>query len=481
MDKTSALLPDVSLQEHQKKVLNKLRDHPINVLLYHDLGSGKSLSSIAAAEQAGQPYTAVVPAALRQNFINEQDKFTDKETPSSVLSYSELARDKLIPHPETLIFDEAHRLRNQESKQTSNAITAADKAQNTILLSGTPVVNDPADFASMMSMLTKKHITPEEFRARYVKEHEVDPGLIKRILGYTPGVEEGLANEDELRHLLAGHVDYYKPDKSVVPVQYEDIPVEMSSEQAQLYQAMWNKLPWILKWKLKWQFPLNHNELTRMTSFLTGPRQVGLSTLPFMRANANAYKAFQQSPKLQKAVELLKDQLKDPRAKALVFSNFIDAGLTPYAAALDKAKIPNRIFDGTLSDVQRKKLVDDYNSNKIRAVLLGPSGTEGLSFKGTQAIQLLDPHFNAVRGRQAIGRGLRYDSHFDLPDDLKNVRVQRFISRLPLGLKDRLLSMVGFDREAERLAADDHLTQMALRKDKLNHQFLDLLKDIGSQ
>jgi hypothetical protein len=330
-----------------------------------------------------------------------------------------------------------------------------------------------------MSMLTNKEITPEEFRHRYVEEKEVSPGLIKRILGYTPGVEEGLAHEDELKELLKGHVDYYAPSKDVVPVKYEDVPVEMSNEQSQLYQAMWNKLPWILKWKLKWQFPLNHSELTRMTSFLTGPRQVGLSTLPFMRSNANPYKAFQQSPKLQAAMSSLQERLKDPRAKALVFSNFIGAGLTPYSEALTRAGISNRIFDGTLNDISRKKLVNDYNTNKLRVILGGPSSTEGISTKGTNLIQLLDPHFNAVRSRQSVGRGLRYDAFFDTPEDLKNVTVQRYISRLPLGFKDRLLSMVGFDRESERLATDDYLRAMADKKERLNNQFLSVLQEIG--
>jgi SNF2 family DNA or RNA helicase len=48
MEKLADLLPEVELQEHQKKLLK--RDPNKNLLLLHSLGSGKTLSSIALAE-----------------------------------------------------------------------------------------------------------------------------------------------------------------------------------------------------------------------------------------------------------------------------------------------------------------------------------------------------------------------------------------------------------------------------------------------
>jgi superfamily II DNA or RNA helicase len=479
--KWADIVPTVQLQEHQQHVLDRAKkQRNANMLLLHALGSGKTLTGIGVAEQDKEPYTAVVPASLRPTWQKEQERFTDQKIPSSIMSYSALARGRAPTQLGTLLFDEAHRLRNPGTKQTVAALDAADKAKRTLLLTGTPVVNDPADFAPLMSVLTKEHISPGAFRKRYVAEQEVDPGFFRRILGYTPGITEDIANPDELKELLKGHVDYYAPKDSTVPINYEDITTEMSSEQANLYNAMWNRLPWHIRWKLKQQFPLSRAELSRLTSFLTGPREVGLSTLPFMRSNADPYTAFKHSPKLQAAAKALKEKLKDARTKALIFSNFIGAGLVPYAAALQRAGIPHAVFHGGLSDIERKQLVENYNAGKIRAALLGPSGTEGLSFKGTQLIQILDPYWNPVRGRQAAGRGIRYDSHWGLPEDLQNVTVQRYLARLPLGLQDKLLSMIGFDREANRLAADDYLSQMAARKDELNQKFVNILKEIGN-
>jgi superfamily II DNA or RNA helicase len=477
--KQADLLPDVQLQPHQQKIHSIAKEGPVRLMLMHALGSGKTLTGLSVAEAAKQPYTAIVPASLRPNLEKEREKFTDLHTPGQVMSYTAMAKGDPVKNLGTLIFDEAHRLRNPRSKQTATAQDLANRARNLVLLTGTPIVNEPGDIAPLVSMLRKQEITPEEFAGKFVEERKVNPGLVGRLRGITPGVERNIANENELRSLLKGHIDYYSPNQSAVPTQFENHEVEMSPEQTRLYQAMFDKLPWVVRWKLKHDYPLSREEFLRMQSFMVGPRQVGLSTYPFLRRK-NPDRAFRESTKLQLAMQKLQERLKDPRTKALVFSNFIDAGLTPYSTALTKAGIPNAVFHGGLSDIQRKRLVDDYNANKLRVALLGPSGAEGLSFKGTQLIQQLDPYWHNIRTRQQQGRGLRFDSHTDLPEDLKNVLVQRFVAKLPLGVKDKLLSRVGFNMRGNQVAADDILRSLAARKDRLNHQFLDLLKDVGS-
>jgi hypothetical protein len=139
------------------------------------------------------------------------------------------------------------------------------------------------------------------------------------------------------------------------------------------------------------------------------------------------------------------------------------------------------VFHGGLSDAERRKLVNDFNEGRLRVALIGPSGSEGISLKGSQLFQELDPHFHLTRSRQARGRGIRFDSHVGLPEDLQNVKIQRFIAKLPLGLKDRLLQSVGFDRSSNRRAADDYLRRMAEEKDKLNQQFVKILEEVGSE
>ena len=478
MKKLADLLPDTQLQPHQQALHDAAEEAPLKKMLIHALGSGKTLTAIGAAEANKEPYTAIVPAALRNNFRGEQKNFTDQQLPSKVISYNELAKGTAPQYPNSLIFDEFHRLRNQNSAQSQQALAAAQKAKQLIMLSGTPIVNSPGDLATPVSMLTGKQMTPETFENRYVGPEPKYDNPLAWMLNRPTSHEPGIQHRDELKALLRGHVDYYDPGKPTVPTKYEDHHVEMGKEQAQIYKAMWDQLPYPMKMKLKYDFPMNDNDLEKATSFLTGPRQIGLSTLNYMK-NPDPYKAYGQSPKLQKAMALLQDKFQDPRAKALVFSNFIDSGLSPYAAALQRANIPHAVFHGGLSDAQRKQLVEDYNNNKIRVALLGPSGTEGLSFKGTNLVQLLDPHYNSIRGQQSVGRGLRFGAHEGLPPELQNVTVQRLIARLPPGLAARMMSVFG-GNPAEP-ATDDHLIAMAKRKEALNDKFMKLLQEVGTR
>jgi SNF2 family DNA or RNA helicase len=186
--------------------------------------------------------------------------------------------------------------------------------------------------------------------------------------------------------------------------------------------------------------------------------------------------AFQTSSKLQAAISSLKETLaKNPQAKALVYSNFVDAGLTPYGAALEHEKIPYGQFHGSMTDEERKQALDDYNSGKSRVLLLGPAAAEGISAKGTQLIQLLDPHWNEARMGQARGRGLRFDSHEGLPEELRNVKIQRFVAKMPP--PGWLGSLFG---EKPRPSADEILERESARKEALNEQFREVLRRVGS-
>lgn len=481
MRKLADLLPGVNLQPHQEAIETEAANQPLRKLLVHSLGSGKTLTSIAASEARKEPYTAVVPASVRPTWQAEQEKFTDKKLPSQVLSYSQLALGHKPQNTDSLIFDEAHRLRNPRSQSAQQAMAMSQKAKQILMLTGTPIVNEPADLATPISMLTGKKIAPRDFTSKFVEEKPKGTGIFSRLFGAKPHMEVNIKHRDELRKMLEGHVDWHSPDKPVVPVSREDISVDMGPEQNQLYQAMWNKLPFYLRWKLKSNYPVTNEELAKARSFLTGPRQVSLSTLPFMGKPGDPMKAFSQSPKLMKAHEHLSKLLSDPRAKALVFSNFIDAGLTPYAAKLQSENIPHAIFHGGLSDHERKQLVADYNTGKTRVALLGPSGTEGLSFKGTQLIQQLDPYWNPIRGKQSEGRGLRFDSHAGLPEDLQNVKVQRFISKQPLGWGSRMMGRIGFDQSKKQNATDSYLMSLEQRKQEINQKFMDLLKEVGTR
>jgi superfamily II DNA or RNA helicase len=477
--KSAALNDDVQLQEHQQRIADRISSEDPRMLVYHGLGSGKSLSAIAAAEAAkqvsGGDYGIAVPASLRGNFQKEIGKFTTGSDPE-ILSYTGLGAGKQFQNqPGTLIMDEAHRLRNPNAASARAAASQAARAKRLLLLTGSPITNAPSDMANLLSLLHNKQLTPEEFDRRYVGYKTVRPGLLGWLSGAQPGQQAVVKNEAELRKLLAGKVDY-QPSKTPAGVNVDEqvIRVPLSAEQQKIQKAIRTKIPPGFLWKLDKEFPLSRDELAKLNSFMTGLRQVSLSTQPF-RVDKDHTKAFTQSAKLQEAFKNLKSTLdSDKRKKAIIYSNFVDSGLAPYAAGLEQAKIPHAFFHGGVSPKARQAAVDAYNKGKLRALLIGPAGAEGLSTKGTSLIQLLDPHWHESRSQQARGRGLRFDSHEGLPESLKNVAVQRYLSSSEE--PSFLGKLLGYKRER---TGDEVLERLSGEKEQVNEAFRKLLKEEG--
>lgn len=479
--KQAELMPEVQLQPHQERVKEKFEEDNPRMLLYHGLGSGKSLSAIAAAEAAkansGEDYGIVVPASLRGNFQKEIEKFTQGSSPE-IMSYTGLGLGKKFKEPpKTVIMDEAHRIRNPAGAAANAARDAAYNANRLLLLTGSPITNSPTDLANLISLLRRQPLSPQEFEKRYIGSKKVYPGLFNYLRGITPGTEAVIRNEGELRNLLRGHVDY-QPSKTPegVNVNEETIQAPLTSAQQKIQKALRTKIPPAFLWKLDTEFPLNKDELSRLNSFLTGLRQNSISTAPFRR-DGDSLRAFQQSGKLQLAMKKLREVIDaDERKKAIIYSNHIGAGIEPYAAALAAANIPYGVFHGGVPTRQRQQALKDYNEGKLRALLIGPAGAEGLSTKGTNLIQILDPHWHESRTQQARGRGLRFDSHDDLPEELKNVHVQRFISKSED--PSFLGKLLGYRRER---TGDEILERLSKEKEKFNERFRKLLREVGSE
>lgn len=474
----------IQLQPHQAALraeadAARASGEPLRKMLLWSVGSGKSIGALSAADALGGVTSVVAPAAVRPSLQNEAGR-TLGRSDIPVLSYNQAARG--TEAPDTLLVDEAHRLGSPGSAQAKAVANLAEQSKNVLLMTGTPVRNSPKELAPLLSILSGRSIDQKAFADKFIGAESRRPGGLLGWLRGTPIVTQpSLVNTDELKSLLRGHVDFYENDKPPVGVTNETHEVEMSPRQADLYRGFWDDLPFTLRWKLKNRYDLTPAELRRFQSFMTGPRQVGLSDYNF-RPDGNPLKAFDASSKLRKAYELLQAKLDaDPRAKAMVFSSFPSSGLVPYAAKLQAAGVPHAMFDGSLNDAERKDLVNRFNDGRIRVALLGPAAAEGISLRGAQLAQLLDPAWHESRLRQAAARVIRYDSHHGLPPELQHVMVQRFVSKLPLGFKDRLLASLGVNRDPQRQTVDDYLMQLSDRKERLNNQLMALLREVGSR
>jgi SNF2 family DNA or RNA helicase len=468
--KTAAVF--TPLKSHQQRVVDRIQqeDQP-GLVVAHGLGSGKTLTSIAAQEALGMDSDVVVPASLQANYRKELKKHTKGEhKKTNILSMQNVARKRLPPNAPLMIVDEAHRARDAGTRTFGTLSKNTSKKR--LLLTGSPFYNRPADIAPLVNMAAGKTVLPndqQEFADKYIYQLKQNPGLLARVRGVkggsTPILHPG--RKADLKKALNKWVDYHEGSKEGFPsVSTQDVKVPMVDQQLDVYDTLMKKAPFWVRYKVRHGLPPTKQEAGDLNAFLGGARQVANTTAPF-QTDEPSY-----SPKIEKAVAELRRELdSNPRSKAVVYSNYLDAGINPYKERLQKAGIPFGEFTGAMKKKDRDALVKSYNEDKIRALLLSSAGGEGLDLKGTRLMQVLEPHWNNEKLRQVEGRGIRYGSHAHLPQEEQNVRVQRFLSTRP---KKGILERVGV--RSPGLSVDEYLTRMSQDKERLNYQFRDLLK-----
>lgn len=466
--KLSAVI--TQLQPHQKRVVDRIsREDQPGLVVAHGLGSGKTLTSIAAQDALGLPADVIVPAALQGNYRKELLKHHDKKPKGiKIQSMQNLAVKKQSPSSPIMIVDEAHRARDGSS-ETFKAINN-NTAKKRLLLTGSPTYNHPSDIAPLVNIAAGQTILPGDraaFEDKFISNTAPEPKLLDKLRGIKRGYVPGLNKRkvEELAGALRKWVDYHEGSTTDFPdVTREDIRVNMAPEQLQVYDTLMGKAPAWVRLKVRMGLPPNKAEARQLNAFLGGVRQVSNSTGTFQKGTS-------QEPKIQRAYSELKKTLdENPNAKAVVYSNFLESGIDPYKKMLEDGKVPYGEFSGRISKKDRDALVSQYNENKLRALLISSAGGEGLDLKGTRLMQIMEPHWNDEKLHQVEGRGIRFRSHSDLPEKDRNVRIQRFLSTRPRsGILEKLrLRDPG-------MGVDEYLAQMSKGKSNLNNQFKNLL------
>ncbi len=138
-----------------------------------EMGLGKTLQAIATLEYVWDSYPAVVvcPATLVLNWQAEYKRWlphrtvkvvTDrKEFPSDydvvVVGYSNIKHwEKQLLNHQSYVFDESHYCKSPQAQRTKSAVKmakSAPKSGTVLCLTGTPVTNRPAEYASQLAIL----------------------------------------------------------------------------------------------------------------------------------------------------------------------------------------------------------------------------------------------------------------------------------------------------------------------------------------
>ena len=470
-------------QPHQDRVLNRLGDHK-GLIVAHSMGSGKTLTALKAIAQAQKDHPdkkvlAIVPAPLVSNML-DQAKEHGVELDHSRLTVT--SYDKAVNNVEShmkdehslVVMDEAHKLRNKDTKRSAQLDQVLKKAHQTMFLTGTPIYNKPHDVAVLINKAVGSKVLPDsqkEFEDRYIGQRKVEPGFFaKNVLGVTAGSTPYLKNTTELKGILKKHMDVFNA-QTENPVdfptqEHRTIKVDMDKTQHHMYNYLEGDMPAPLRWKVRMGLPLDKKESANLNAFSSGVRQASNSIHPFMQNVPDDY----ATPKVKKMADNFVDRMKNtPNFKGMAYSNYLEAGLKPYQKELAKRGVKSEIFDGSLNQKQKDEMRDRYNRGETQSLLVSTSGAEGLNLKGTKMVQIMEPHFNKSKIDQVVARAIRYKSHEHLPEHERHVIVEHYHSTLPPSMTDKFTG-------GRSKAIDEYLHDMSEEKQHIQRGMMELVK-----
>ena len=524
-----ALKDGVALQPHQVEFVNKTLARDGNLLASHAVGTGKTLSSIAAFEglrAAGKANRAlvVVPAALRTNFLeNGVKKFTDSkaalfgtseeaksgnartfENPDPKADYHVISYEMFIKNPEkyieaakadTVIYDELHRVRNESSKTLEVVKRVRPLHRNFIGLTGSIVNNNPSDIVPLVDAMTNgahKLGTKQTFETRFVSEpdkegrrHLRNPVLLKMMLApYTH------------------HVDALGTDKMPAK-RIEEVKVDMSPEQKELYQHVMGKLDPITALKLKYgTTKLKSSDVSNIFNKIIQARQV-TNALHTINQSMSLSDSAKKSPKVRQMLNDAEDHLREtPDGQVILYSNLVKGGVDVISQGLKDRGIDHAIFVGRGqeggSEKARESGVKEFQEGKKKVIVLSSAGKEGLDLRNTTFMATLDGHFNPEVIAQAEARGVRAGGQSHRAPEKRQVLIRRYVTTVPTsvtgmlaetakllspaGMMDRLQNGVPvfYNPLKRERSTDEWIYEVARNKNSVNKELRQQLKTGGA-
>lgn len=426
------------LREHQIRVIKHLFNN-FSILAAHGTGTGKTLTAVASAEcllfRKNVTHVIVAtPRALIDNFWKElliYSDFIDVEK-YTVRTYQGVQK-LFLQNPNFfenafLIIDEVHNLRTEidgpKGKMAHNFIKMARKVNRVLILTATPVINRISEFSNLYHILLGDG--KKEGFVHFLQTLNVDENICPR----------------PLRHFtkLVDVHQRMKSDENFPKVTRKDEIFIMSGEYYKKYLE---------------NEKLIINARTDLTFFMQ------LRQLMNKTGDDDTYK-----------IAFVLDKLlynKQHKLKTVVFSQFLTNGLQLITDYLDKKGISYYLITGKTKKKDIKDAIENFNKMKRGGILfISKAGGEGLDLKGVREMILMEPFWNDAAETQAIGRGVRYKSHSQLPPKERNVKIFRLILRKPQGRWWHILAV-------KKNSVDQYLVMKAKMKQEEINKFMDCL------
>lgn len=530
--------------EHQKLVRNFLSPHTPyqNLLLYHEVGSGKTCSAISIAEAhkdliAGynQKIMVILEDGVRQNFLNElysDSKGDNQCTGTSYLNMTILERKKYIKsvyefitldkftneicrlsrtkkgretikdtYSNTLIIvDEVHNVREYDaivSRGTDTNCKRYDALRNVVtiandtkllLMSATPMFDDPLEIVSLMNLFILNE--QDNLELSDIPKFSMKTSSIFKKDGILSSQGKSI-----LKKNLKGIVSYIRGDN---PTTYPSMKFSSMSSNLGIFQ----KLKLVSADMSTFQRDgysnlINSNEnsiiIKQASNIFTGDMSDSDISDALKKRNLdNPEKSI--SMKFSKLLESL-----SVPGLAFVYSEFISGGLHYIREMLNvngyeeytengKGIKPKYILlDGSTSAAKRSNLIQLFNhpDNKdgkfIKIVLGSAVLKEGITLKNVRNVHIMEPWYNVSRLKQVWGRAIRSCSHVALSPSKRNVNIFLYASTFKGGgYPDELIAQETYSGNVKRdIPYDVHFYKHSENKELKIERVERLLRSIA--
>ena len=346
-----------------------------------------------------------------------------------------------------VIVDEAHNLKAETYYKSFFDTLSKSYNYRLVLMTGTPVFDNAGEILLLSNLLNSNdiqyqlHPGQEELLTVYGKETNVDSDENAKYIDFT---ELGIT---KLKESLKGKVSYVPPDVSDTPkkiIHGEVIPNTdvkvikciMSKYQAEIYKLAYNNAKDSLK-KIASDaatvvYPGNSydNSTVEEEDMVDIVENINKYSCKISKmidtVKTNKGKHFIYSSAVSSTVALLSNFLLANDYEEFYYENGVSS------SGLNSKKLRFIVLTG--ESASREKILERFNEDKnkhgdyIKVVIGSSVVSEGISFKHTKYVHILEPHWNLSKINQVIGRAVRLGSHRGLSDAEKITNVYKYIA-----------------------------------------------------
>lgn len=295
----------------------------------------------------------------------------------------------------TVIFDEAHRMKDARAKQTRAAWAVAHQAKFRYLATGTPTGDNIGDLWALLHGIEKTWFPAKtRFIDRYAQTTLNFFGG-SAVVGINPVHKEELFQliDPLMRRVPKEAALPQLPEKMPVQIRHTPMTAKQKKAYDQMQQTMLARLDDMLL-----AAPNALSQLTRLLQFAAAYAEID---------DAGNVKLTNPSAKIDDMVDLLEEMGDKPLVVAAVSRQLIELA----SKRLTDLKISHGLITGSQSSFERKQAVDDFQAGRLRVIMLTlGAGAEGITLTRADTMLFMQEDFSEIKNSQARDRIYRIGS-----------------------------------------------------------------------